>query len=165
MRGWLTALCLLLALFAPVASAVDVPMNARQAERYHALTHQIRCVVCQNQSIASSDAGLAADLRHQVAHQVVSGQSDNQIQQYLVDRYGQWVLYDPPFQWSTWLLWGGPFALLLLGLALIYFLTRRRPRGESPEQPALDREQLAAVLAENPASKEPSQTGARHADD
>lgn len=150
----------------PVAGwAINVDMNARQAERYHALTHQLRCLVCQNQSIASSDADLAADLRAQVARKIVAGQGDDQIKQYLVDRYGEWVLYDPPFQWSTWLLWCGPFGLLLIGLGLIYGLTRRRRDAEPSPRPAVDRERLAAVLSESSATQDDTENRERSRDD
>tara|TARA_B100000929_G_scaffold270916_1_gene241447 strand:+ start:1388 stop:1804 length:417 start_codon:yes stop_codon:yes gene_type:complete len=124
-------------------------MSDAQLLRYHNLTAQLRCLICQNRSIAESDAPLAADLRALVATQIKAGRSDREIKQYLVDRYGAWVLYDPPFNYATWLLWLGPFVLLLIALAIaLNMLRKRRPR--SPHGRPLDRARLAAVLDENP---------------
>lgn len=130
---------------AGVAAATD--LNGSQRARYQELTGDLRCLICQNRSIADSDAPLAKDLRHIVARQIAQGRTDAQIKQYLVDRYGQWVLYDPPFEFSTWLLWLGPFALLLVGLMIALTVVRKRrnaPRG----RPELDRARLARVLGE-----------------
>ena len=92
------------------------------------LTSELRCLVCQNQSLADSHADLAIDLKNQVRSQMQAGKSDAEIRAYMVARYGDFVLYDPPFKASTLLLWAGPFVLLLtglLGLAL-YMRSRRR---------------------------------------
>jgi len=103
-------------------------LTAEQQQRYQQLVNELRCLVCQNQSIADSDAPLAADLRDQVHRQLVAGRSDAEISSYLTDRYGDFVLYRPPFKASTWLLWLGPFVLLLVGLVFaIGFVRRRRP--------------------------------------
>lgn len=83
--------------------------------RLREISADLRCLVCQNQSIADSHAGLAIDLRNQVVKLMADGKSDNEIKQYMVDRYGEFVLYDPPFSVSNALLWIGPFALMLVG--------------------------------------------------
>lgn len=103
-------------------------MNA-QAQN---LSHKLRCLVCQNQSIAESDAPLAQDLRRQVREQLAAGKSDDDILRYMVDRYGDFVLYTPPFKSITLLLWGGPALLFLGGLAgLGAAVRRRRPLAET----------------------------------
>ncbi|MFP5406986.1 MAG: cytochrome c-type biogenesis protein, partial [Gammaproteobacteria bacterium] len=89
-------------------------------ERYRHLAHELRCMVCQNQTLADSEASLAVDLRHQVEAMIVEGKSDDQIKEYLVDRYGEFVLFRPPVQRSTWVLWFGPFGLLGIG-AVVWF--------------------------------------------
>ena len=94
--------------------------------RYRTLISELRCLVCQNQSIADSDAPLAADLRAQVETQLAAGRSDAEIQRYLTDRYGDFVLYRPPFKPSTWLLWAGPFVLLLLAIGVAVRFARSR---------------------------------------
>jgi cytochrome c-type biogenesis protein CcmH len=147
MRRAAIFLGLFVVVFASAAGASVAELDAAQQARYYALTDSLRCLVCQNRSIAQSDAPLAADLRHIVAAQIAQGRSDAQIKQYLVDRYGQWVLYDPPFEFATWLLWLSPFALLLVGLAVVVAIMRKR-RGPSP-RPTLDRARLAHVLGDD----------------
>lgn len=94
------------------APAFDDP--ALQA-RYEALTHQLRCLVCQNETIADSGATLAGDLRRELREQLAAGQSDAQVIKFMTDRYGAFVLYKPPFEQRTWLLWLGPALFLLIG--------------------------------------------------
>lgn len=129
LRRAIAAAALLIAL-ASVAGLTGVaPVHATTAiendQRLKALTGQLRCLVCQNETLADSQADLAVDLRHQVQAMIDQGKSDAQIKQYLVDRYGDFVLYDPPVQGNTWLLWGGPFLVLLAG-ALIWWRVGRR---------------------------------------
>ncbi|WP_353220067.1 cytochrome c-type biogenesis protein [Salinisphaera sp. S4-8] len=140
----LIALCVLLAV-ATSAQAVD--LEGEQLARYHALNAQLRCLICQNRSIAESDAPLAKDLRAIVERQIAQGRSDAQIKQYLVDRYGKWVLYDPPLDSATVILWAGPFVLLAIGLFVVFWMMRRR-REAPAHTPQLDRERLTRVLEE-----------------
>ncbi len=127
------------------AQPPDLP--AGQEARYQALIAQLRCVICQNRSIAESDAPLAEDMRTLVASQIKSGQSDAQIKDYLVQRYGEFVLYKPRFNATTWLLWTGPPALLLLGIFVIFLLWRRvRTRAEPPPP---DSDEIARLLKED----------------
>ena len=95
-------------------------------ERYETLTHEFRCLVCQDETVADSNADLAADFRRQIHAMVADGRTDAEIKDYMVKRYGDFVLYRPPLQSSTLLLWVGPFILLLLGLMIIYLVVRRR---------------------------------------
>jgi cytochrome c-type biogenesis protein CcmH len=103
-------------------------------QRIRQLEEKLRCLVCQNQSLADSNAELAEDLRGQVRAQVKAGKTDEQIVDYLVARYGDFVLYEPPFKASTALLWVGPFVLLAGGVAALLLVLRRR-RSAIEERP------------------------------
>lgn len=125
-------IALLLALAALQVQAREaLPAAADPAleKRAMKLAAELRCLVCQNQSLAESHAGLALDLKEQVRSQIRAGRSDAEIRQYMVDRYGDFVLYSPPWKASTALLWTGPFVLLLAGaLVLVAYLKKRRAR-------------------------------------
>jgi cytochrome c-type biogenesis protein CcmH len=130
MRGVLllvTALLVAAPLHAKQAvPAIDDPVAEKRAVK---LEEQLRCLVCQNETIAASQADLAKDLRKEIREQIKAGKSDDQIKQFLVDRYGDFVLYKPPLQGNTLLLWGGPFALLVVGVIVLFvYLRRRRAR-------------------------------------
>ena len=108
-----------------------------QETRYRALIGELRCTVCQNEPLESSNAPLAADLREQVYQQIMGGSSDFEIRQYMRDRYGDFVLYNPPLTSDTLILWGGPIVLLLIGLVTGAVMIRRRRRMlEEPPQKA-----------------------------
>lgn len=102
--------------------------NPEQEARYQALTQELRCVVCQNQSLADSDAPLAHDLRLEVFNMLQSGSSDEQIKTFLVDRYGEFVLYRPPVKSNTVALWLLPAGLLVIGGTIVFFAVRRQNR-------------------------------------
>jgi len=122
------AFALSLVTFAALAQAADPALDARLRK----LETELRCLVCQNQTLADSDATLAGDLRREVRALAVAGKSDAEIKDYLVARYGDFVLYDPPVKSLTWLLWFGPLALLVLGGGIWLVLVRgRRSRQES----------------------------------
>ncbi|MGH8040449.1 MAG: cytochrome c-type biogenesis protein [Rudaea sp.] len=133
-RAFVFAVCL--GLFAALHSvfAIDpLPFKDRAQEiRFQNLTRQLRCLVCQNQDLADSDADLAKDLRRQVFQMMQEGKTDAQIKQYLVSRYNDFVLYDPPLQAGTWLLWFGPFVLVLIGAGVLWKILRRRARAPLP---------------------------------
>jgi cytochrome c-type biogenesis protein CcmH len=100
-----------------------------QTKRFNQLTGQLRCLVCQNQTIAESNAGLARDLRKQIYEKITHGQTDIEILDYLVTRYGSYILYSPPLNSETWLLWFMPGMVLLFGfLYLLYYLAKNRKR-------------------------------------
>ncbi|TDK19975.1 cytochrome c-type biogenesis protein CcmH [Luteimonas aestuarii] len=119
-----------------VRDATPLEFNdAAEERRFNALLAELRCVMCQNQSLADSNAQIAHDLRREVFDLMRSGRSDREIKAYLVERYGEFVLYQPPLGASTWLLWFGPALLLLAGAVLVARIVRKRSRGAVPEDP------------------------------
>ncbi|MFI3184571.1 MAG: cytochrome c-type biogenesis protein CcmH [Methylococcaceae bacterium] len=100
--------------------------NPEQQAVFENLTSELRCLVCQNQTIADSNAELAADLRRQVYEMLEQGKSKQDIIQFMTDRYGDFVLYNPPFKAKTGLLWLGPVAFLLIGLIVVFLFVRRK---------------------------------------
>jgi len=128
--GALLQLGLLLLTSVSFAQAIDpLPFKDHAQEvRFQALTRELRCLVCQNENLADSNADLARDLRHEVFDLMQQGKSDDEIKQYLVDRYSDFVLYDPPVKSSTVLLWFGPLAILLAGAVVVVVTVRRRSR-------------------------------------
>ncbi len=154
MRRLATIVTLVLA--AATAGAIDPQEFASPAEeaRYWALIEELRCLVCQNQNLADSDAPLAMDLRDQVLEMVRAGRSDADIKAYLVERYGDFVLYRPPVKPATWMLWFGPALVVMAGAAVLVVAVRRRQRRsaevlEDPEQDELDR-RLDALEGDGP---------------
>lgn len=121
--------------------------SAQTRVRYQHLLRSLRCLVCQDESLASSSAPLAADLRRQIRHKIEKGQTDHQIRQYLVNRYGDFVLYKPPFMPSTWLLWIGPFILLMIGLLVVWIQAHRhRSQERSAHEPDIRAMELSRRL-------------------
>lgn len=102
--------------------------NPEQQARFSQLTEELRCLVCQNQNLADSDAPLAHDLREEIYKMMMAGQNDDQIKQFLIERYGDFVLYRPPVQGNTLVLWLGPALLLLGGLGVVVFSVKKRAR-------------------------------------
>jgi len=131
-------IALTLAVALPVmAQAVSDPTplqyrDAAEEARFHALAAELRCVQCQNQSLADSNAQIAHDLRREVLVLMQQGNSDAQIKQFLVDRYGEFVLYRPPMEARNALLWLGPPVALLIGAGVLIWVVRRRSRGIEP---------------------------------
>jgi cytochrome c-type biogenesis protein CcmH len=122
--------------FAILISIAFVSKAAGNDEtRIRQLEEKLRCLVCQNQSLADSGAELAGDLRKQVREQVAAGKTDDQVVAYLVERYGDFVRYDPPFKATTALLWVGPFLLLAAAAGILVIAVRRRRN--APDEPAL----------------------------
>ena len=120
---------LLLALICFRAFAIDSEPEFKdpaQQARYEHLIHEFRCLVCQDETIADSNADLAAQFRRQVHDMVAAGKTNAEIRTYMVNRYGDFILYKPPVQASTWLLWFGPFLFLLIGAGIALGAIRRR---------------------------------------
>lgn len=131
---------LLLCVGAVQAQAIDpLPFQNRAQEvRFQNLTRQLRCLVCQNENLADSNAELARDLRLIVFKLMQEGRSDDQIKQYLVARYSNFVLYDPPLEPGTLLLWFGPPLMLLAGAGVVLVAVRRRRQANAAVEPPID---------------------------
>jgi cytochrome c-type biogenesis protein CcmH len=129
---WLTAA-------GPAAVALDangqIENPALQA-RFERITRDLRCLVCQNESIADSNVELAADLRRQVQEMLLAGQSDDAIFRFMTDRYGEFVRFNPPLEPKTLLIWGAPFIVLGLGVVIIVRIVRRRSSMPLDDEPA-----------------------------
>ena len=122
------ALAIVLMSIAPVRAQVAQPIEDPAIEtRMKNLTKQLRCLVCQNETLADSQAQLAEDLRRQIREQIKAGKTDQEILAYATQRYGDFILYNPPVKATTYLLWFGPFFLLVIGSVLLFrFLKQRR---------------------------------------
>jgi cytochrome c-type biogenesis protein CcmH len=132
MARLLTALLLACSLFAQAQVARPLAEDPVLEAEVLRIAHELRCLVCQNETIAASNADLAIDLRNQIREQLRAGRSEREILDYMVDRYGDFVLYKPPVKPETWLLWGGPFVLLLAMVAWVWRLLRRRQAASAP---------------------------------
>lgn len=141
-----------LALVTSAQGAIDTYefRDEAERERYRTLTEELRCPKCQNQNIADSNAPIAMDLRQEIFRMLEEGQSNEQIVDYLVERYGDFVRYKPPMNAKTMLLWYGPVALLVLGFGVLaVILVRRRRFENAPASHTLsetERERLAKLL-------------------
>lgn len=147
------SLILWLSVVIPASAAIEAYKfddDATEAE-YKALIEELRCLVCQNQNLAASDAELAQDLRKQTYDMLQQGKSREQVVEYMVNRYGDFVLYRPPVKSSTLFLWGGPFLLLLLVLVVVVFKIKKTRKIEAPEQQNLD--QAKDLLSDKGGSK------------
>ena len=139
---------LMLALVAPTlalaqaGNAVTPPQftDRAEAKRFHALTEELRCVKCQNQSLADSNAAIAQDLRVEVLDLMRQGKTDTEVKHYLVARYGEFVLYRPRVEPTTWLLWFGPAVVLLVGGFVVAGIVRKRS-GKRQSAAAVDEDQ------------------------
>lgn len=132
------------------AEATPMAANPQVEARLIAISEELRCLVCQNESLAGSRAELAEDLRREVRLQIEEGKSDTEIKDYLVARYGDFVLYRPPVKPTTWLLWYGPFVILAGAvLGLIAYLRRRARKSQPPALSATDRAAAEALLADD----------------
>lgn len=137
MRNWLVACCVAASFHATAAPADDIELE----HHVTAVAEQLRCLACQNQTVADSHADLAADLRNQIRAQIRAGQSDQQIFDFMTARYGDFVLYRPRITAATWLLWFGPFAVLLAGLVLLF----RRLRATPPDNEVPDTDRQTGI--------------------
>jgi cytochrome c-type biogenesis protein CcmH len=135
-RTWPLGIALLLAALGALAqteSATRLDANGQLGDptlqvRFERITKELRCLVCQNESIADSNVELASDLRRQVREMLIAGKSDDAIFKFMTDRYGEFVRFGPPLSAKTLLIWGAPFIALLLGVVIIYRVARNRSR-------------------------------------
>lgn len=132
-------------------AAVEVKQfkNEQQELRYKHIIDELRCLVCQNQNISGSNAGLAQDLRKQVYKMIMAGEDDAAIFEFMVTRYGDFVLYRPPFKATTLFLWLGPFIILALGLFVLVRFIRQREKVITKELNSADKEKLKKLLNED----------------
>ena len=150
---------LLLLSFSLVAIAAGVEPRAfdrpEQEARYRALIAELRCLVCQNQTIADSNADLANDFRREIRKLIGEGKSDNEILEFMVARYGDFVRYRPPVKGTTILLWAGPGVLLVIGLAVLVSYLRRRNDAISDTELSAEEQQQADALLRDATDKKP----------
>jgi cytochrome c-type biogenesis protein CcmH len=128
------------------AGAADTPPRSVDAygqlqdpvlqSRFERIAQDLRCLVCQNESIADSNVELAADLRRQVREMLVAGQSDEAIFRFMTDRYGEFVRFNPPLEPKTLLIWGAPFIILILGAVIVFRVVRQRSRMSLDDEPS-----------------------------
>jgi cytochrome c-type biogenesis protein CcmH len=140
------------AIFAPAAAASEATptdLDPVAQKRLIALAAELRCLVCQNQTIADSNADLAVDLRREIREQIKAGKSDSQILEFMTTRYGDFVLYRPPLKVTTVLLWFGPLLLVIVGIGVLVRVMRARRRRADADRPLTDEERnrAAALLA------------------
>ena len=150
MRRFLAVLALFAASIAAWGQSAEVANPDPKVEaRLKSIAHELRCLVCQNQTIADSNAPLAVDLRQQVRGMISDGKSDDEIRGYMVDRYGDFVLYKPPFNFVTAVLWVGPGLLIVFGFAVMLVMLRRRrdAAGATPPPDPTRRREIEALLA------------------
>lgn len=127
---------------APMAADVEIE------KRMVAISEELRCLVCQNESLAGSHAELAQDLRREIRKMIAEGKSDKEILDFMVGRYGDFVRYSPPVKPSTWLLWGGPFLLLVGGIGGLVVFLRRRTHSPAPSGLSEEERRRADALLE-----------------
>ena len=134
--------------FGSLNAAVEIKKfdNEKQEQRYKYIIDELRCLVCQNQNVSGSNAGLAKDLRKQVHKMILAGEDDEAIFDFMVTRYGDFVLYRPPFKASTFFLWVGPFIIFALGLFVLIRFIRRRKKVVVTELSSTDKEKLKQLL-------------------
>ncbi|HEU0290139.1 MAG TPA: cytochrome c-type biogenesis protein [Burkholderiales bacterium] len=148
-RDWLYVLILVLAVgrFAWAGEAAPAAADPALEARVNALATELRCLVCQNQTLADSNAPLAVDLRNQIREKMQQGASERGVVDFMVARYGDFVLYRPPLKATTVLLWAGPLLLLIAGIAILYHRLARR-RGEPQlELSGAERSRAQSLLA------------------
>jgi cytochrome c-type biogenesis protein CcmH len=151
--GWLLAILFSFAALFSVAAGPAIAGEAQPNEdpqieaRMKALTEQLRCLVCQNETLADSRADLAEDLRREIRKEIKAGKTDPEIIAFLTQRYGDFILYNPPVKRTTYLLWFGPFVILLVGITVLYsYLGRRKKLIQDKPLTAGERKQAEDLL-------------------
>lgn len=152
MRTLLLVFAVLLSGISYAKEAAPLAEDEAVEKRLNTIAEELRCLVCQNESLAGSRADLAQDLRREVRNQLKQGKTDAEVKDFMVSRYGDFVLYRPPVKPTTWLLWAGPFVLLIAGVvALIAYLRRRGKavtKAGADHLSAEEQQRAAALLAE-----------------
>lgn len=148
MTSRLTSFCLLLFFVTTVpAEIAGFPFESEtQEQRFRDLSAELRCLVCQNQSLADSNAGLAQDLRSELYQQVLGGNSNNQIISFMTERYGDFILYKPRFATKTLLLWLTPFLLFIVGIFFIIRFSKFRNQGQQIQVNEEELQKIRALL-------------------
>ncbi|QWD83119.1 cytochrome c-type biogenesis protein CcmH [Polynucleobacter sp. MWH-P3-07-1] len=148
MKSLIAILLLMFACHGLMANeAVPLAEDPAVEQRLISISEEMRCLVCQNESLAGSRSDLANDLRAQIRSMIKAGKSDAEIRQYMVDRYGDFVLYRPPVKPTTWLLWLGPFTILLIGIiGLLMYLRQRNTSMDSKMLSDEENHRLDALL-------------------
>jgi cytochrome c-type biogenesis protein CcmH len=149
MKALVAALLALAAFAAQAAPAAPMAEDEVVEQRMLAIAEEVRCLVCQNESLAGSRADLAQDLRREIRALIKQGKTDQEVLDFLVSRYGDFVRYRPPVKPVTWLLWAGPFVLMLAALAGLLVFLRRRRGAAAPLTPDEER-RAAELLAREP---------------
>jgi cytochrome c-type biogenesis protein CcmH len=148
---------LLLLMFASWLSHANVEVyqfdNPAQEETYKELIEELRCLVCQNQSIAESNAELAQDMRRKTYELVKSGKTKSEVRAYMAERYGDFMLYSPPLKPMTWVLWFGPLVALLAGFVFVARIMRQQKKNRLNEMSSEEIERLKALRSEAQAMK------------
>ncbi|MBY4675981.1 cytochrome c-type biogenesis protein [Marinobacterium arenosum] len=157
MKRWLMLLALLWPLQGWAAIDTYEFKDEQTRERFRHLTAELRCPKCQNQNLADSDAPIAKDLRNEIHRMLQAGEPDGEIIDFMVTRYGEFVLYRPPLTGSTYLLWYGPFLLLAIGALVVLMISRRKRRADNAEPEETlnpeQRRQLDELLKQDPDKK------------
>jgi cytochrome c-type biogenesis protein CcmH len=156
LRATLATVLLLFAITAQATTTLESFKFGDHAseQRFRDLISEVRCLVCQNQSLADSDADLAHDLRAEIYAMMQDGKSNEEIIAFLVARYGDFVLYKPPVKPSTYLIWYGPFALMLFAVFLVHRVLRRRRQISEPELTPEEQQRLAKILEQTGIDRE-----------
>lgn len=158
MKSSISHLAVLLVLLGSAAAHANLEsfdFSGRVSEqRYRALIEQLRCLVCQNESLEASNAELAGDLREEIYEMMAKGQSDQEVIDFLIARYGDFVLYNPPLRPSTYFLWFGPFALLILAGFALYRSVHRRSLSVETQLTEAEQARVNQVLGESPTGRE-----------
>lgn len=141
LRAWCVLVAALAAGMAALAVDLETLPTPELQRRYHALTHELRCMKCVNQSIADSPVGLAEDLRRDVREQLIAGRTDEEIRASMVKRYGNFILFRPPFEKSTAWVWIAPFLLLGVGAFVTLRILRQRSRLVDGDDSVVDQDQ------------------------
>jgi len=144
-------LCLSMLLITCVASVLgnEAPTLAKDPileKRVKAISLELRCLVCQNQTIADSNAGLAVDLKNQVREMLQKGMGEDEIKDFMVERYGDFVLYNPPMKGTTMVLWVGPLIMLMIALAVAVRIVRRRSVDDEKKRSSADTDRARELL-------------------